>query len=103
MLSSIPLKVLYYGQTVLIDRSSVLQTRRYMSTSGHINSCTTISFFYMYVYIYKTKQTPWPESARKLYRPSDRRLSSKLVPTFADRGVSRSQRGLSPTAVISIF
>jgi hypothetical protein len=31
-------------------------------------------------------RTPWPESASELYRPSDRRLSSKLVPTFADRG-----------------
>jgi hypothetical protein len=30
--------------------------------------------------------TPWPESANELYRPSDRRLSAKLVPTFADRG-----------------
>jgi hypothetical protein len=29
--------------------------------------------------------TPWPESASDLYRPSDRRLSAKLVPTFADR------------------
>jgi hypothetical protein len=33
-----------------------------------------------------TKQTPWPESASELYRPSDRRLSAKLVQTFADRG-----------------
>jgi hypothetical protein len=32
------------------------------------------------------KQTPWPQSASELYRPSDRRLSMKLVPTFADRG-----------------
>jgi hypothetical protein len=32
------------------------------------------------------KQTPWPESARELYRPIDRRLSPKLLPTFADRG-----------------
>jgi hypothetical protein len=32
------------------------------------------------------KKTPWPESANELYRPSDRRLSAKLVPTFADRG-----------------
>jgi hypothetical protein len=32
------------------------------------------------------KKTPWSESASELYRPSDRRLSSKLVPTFADRG-----------------
>jgi hypothetical protein len=35
----------------------------------------------MCVYIYKT---PWPESASELYRPSDRRLSAKLVLTFAD-------------------
>jgi hypothetical protein len=33
----------------------------------------------------KTK-TLWPESANELYRPSDCRLSAKLVPTFADRG-----------------
>jgi hypothetical protein len=30
------------------------------------------------------KQTPWFESASKLYRPRDSRLSAKLVPTFAD-------------------
>jgi hypothetical protein len=29
--------------------------------------------------------TPWPESASELYRLSDHRLSSKLMPTFADR------------------
>jgi hypothetical protein len=32
------------------------------------------------------KQTLWPESASELYQPSDRRLSAKLVPTFADGG-----------------
>jgi hypothetical protein len=31
-------------------------------------------------------RTPWPESASELYRPSDRRLSEKLEPTFADKG-----------------
>jgi hypothetical protein len=31
-------------------------------------------------------ETLWPESASELYRPSDHRLSAKLVPTFADRG-----------------
>jgi hypothetical protein len=36
--------------------------------------------------------TPWPESESELYRPSDRRLSVKLVPTFASR-VPRGQRG----------
>jgi hypothetical protein len=32
------------------------------------------------------KQTPWSESARELYRPSDRRFSAKWLPTFAERG-----------------
>jgi hypothetical protein len=34
----------------------------------------------------KQKQTPWSESASELYRPSDRRLSAKRLPTFADKG-----------------
>jgi hypothetical protein len=38
-----------------------------------------------------TKKNPWPESASELYRLSERRLSAKLVQTFADRGVSHSQ------------
>jgi hypothetical protein len=32
------------------------------------------------------KYTPWPQSASELYRPSYRRSSAKLVPTFADEG-----------------
>jgi hypothetical protein len=32
------------------------------------------------------KKTPWSESANELYRPSDRRLSAKWLPTFVDRG-----------------
>jgi hypothetical protein len=32
------------------------------------------------------KKPPCPESASELYRQSDRRLSPKLAPTFADRG-----------------
>jgi hypothetical protein len=36
--------------------------------------------------------------------PSERPpLSAKLIPTFTDRGVSRSHRGGSPMAVISVF
>jgi hypothetical protein len=46
------------------------------------------------------KRTPWPESSNELYRPSDHRLSAKLVLTFADRVVSRSG---SLTAIISVF
>jgi hypothetical protein len=36
------------------------------------------------------KVTPWLKSVIELYRPSDRRLSAKLVPTFADGGVAWS-------------
>jgi hypothetical protein len=50
----------------------------------------------------ENKKTPWPESASELHWPSDRRLS-KLMPTFADRGMSSSQRGGSRRAVISCF
>jgi hypothetical protein len=34
----------------------------------------------------REKKTPWSESASELHRPSDRRLSTKWLPTFADRG-----------------
>jgi hypothetical protein len=42
------------------------------------------------------KKTPWPYFASELYRQSGRRRSAKLVPTFADRGVSCGQRNASP-------
>jgi hypothetical protein len=35
--------------------------------------------------LFSLKETPWSGSVSELYRPSDRRLSAKLVPTFADR------------------
>jgi hypothetical protein len=38
-----------------------------------------------------TKQLRGFSSSSELYLPSDPRLSSKLVPTFADRGVSHGQ------------
>jgi hypothetical protein len=49
------------------------------------------------------KQTLWPESGSELYRPSDRRLSAKLVPTFMGREVLRGQRdgSLRPYSRIS--
>jgi hypothetical protein len=31
-------------------------------------------------------KTPWSESASELYRPSDRCLSAKWLPTVAERG-----------------
>jgi hypothetical protein len=55
-----------------------------------------ITVFYSEVnfvcFLTKKKQTPWPEPAGGLlvYRPSDCRLSAKLVPTVTVRGLSRS-------------
>ena len=46
------------------------------------------------------KKTPWPQSASELYRQSGRRRSAMLVPTFADRGVSRGQHNGSPRPLI---
>jgi hypothetical protein len=45
-----------------------------------------VKAFYVYYKLYSNERTPWSESASELYRPTDRRLSAKLVPTFADRG-----------------
>jgi hypothetical protein len=41
----------------------------------------------------KTLMTQWPECASELYPSSDRRLSERLVSTFADIGMLRGQRG----------
>jgi hypothetical protein len=48
------------------------------------------------------KKTPWPESANELCRPSDRRLSAKLVPNFRIEGATWSAWRI-PTAVFSAF
>jgi hypothetical protein len=49
------------------------------------------------------KQTPWLESASKLYRPSDCRLSAKLVPTLADRGCRVVSATNPPQSLFSVF
>jgi hypothetical protein len=54
--------------------------------------------------IHKQKQTNKLHGLSPQANYSDqRRLSAKLTPTFADKGVSRSQHGGSPMAVISAF
>jgi hypothetical protein len=40
---------------------------------------------------------------RELYRPSDRRLSAKLVPTLADRGCCVVSAMKPPQSIISVF
>jgi hypothetical protein len=44
------------------------------------------SFIIHFIVQYKQNKLCGTQSASELYRPSDRRLSTKLVPTFADRG-----------------
>jgi hypothetical protein len=39
----------------------------------------------------------------ELYRPSDRRMSAKLVPTLADRGCRVVSATIPPQSLISIF
>jgi hypothetical protein len=48
----------------------------------------------------QTKQTPWP-LVRERTIPTERQplVDEILVSTFVDRGVSRGQRGGSPTVV----
>jgi hypothetical protein len=48
------------------------------------------------------KKTPWSKSGSELHRPSDRRLSAKWLPTFADKGATWSAWRI-PTAVFSVF
>jgi hypothetical protein len=73
------------------------------SPLSHLKVILFVNKNEMYSKQIKQKQIPWPESANELYRSSDRQLSAKLVLTFADKGVSRGQRGVSPTAVMSDF
>jgi hypothetical protein len=47
-------------------------------------------------------KTPWFKSASELYRPSDRRLSARLVPTFGDRSC-HVVSVTDPYAVFSVF
>jgi hypothetical protein len=49
-------------------------------------SSVALGKFFAFTTTNKQKQTPWPESASELYRPSDRCLSAKSVPTFVDSG-----------------
>jgi hypothetical protein len=57
-------------------------------SQGTVEVFDPVKFYlkYIYTYIYIYNLTPWFESASELYRPSDRRLSAKWLPTCADSG-----------------
>jgi hypothetical protein len=50
-----------------------------------LDRLASATFVLLYIPIQTNKQTLWSEPASELYRPSDRRLSAKLVPPFEDR------------------
>jgi hypothetical protein len=47
--------------------------------------------------------TPWPQFESELYRPNDRRLSAKLVPTFAGGRMPRGQRDWSLRRILDFL
>jgi hypothetical protein len=84
---------------VNVDNSNTFRTRTAVFNSARADvPMTYLSYFMLEANVtcpHKShdmahcilgNQTPWPESASELYRPSDHRLLAKLVPTFADRG-----------------
>jgi hypothetical protein len=74
-------KARWNGNTSVIEIKKRFSETSYARLNGVTTQRTTIRI------TAKTRlKIPWPESASELYRPSDRRLSAKLVPTFADRG-----------------
>jgi hypothetical protein len=92
-----------YDWTSIKRRSAVWCASGSHKTMLYRDNALIIANVTRLIYLCWIAITPWPESTSELYRPSDRRLSAKLVPTFADSEVSRSQRSGSPTAVISVF
>jgi hypothetical protein len=50
-----------------------------------------------------SKQTRWPKSASELYRPRDRSLSAKFVPTFNGERVPRGQRDGSLGSILDFL
>ena len=72
----------------------------YKNNSARYHRLIRVGFHIKYLVCHIT---PWPQSASELYRQSGRRQSANLVPTFADRGMSRGQRNGSPRPLISVF
>jgi hypothetical protein len=56
-----------------------------------------VKYVCMYICLYIETKKKKLHGLSKLYRPSDRYLSAKLMPTFADVRVSHSQGVGSPT------
>jgi hypothetical protein len=86
-------RIVSYTVLVLSNKSKVRvipRTSCFFSCAYPVTCLTFLQFWYN-ISKYKNdqqkqKQTPLSESASELYRLSDRRLSVKRLPTFADKG-----------------
>ena len=58
---------------------------------------------YIYIYISRINKSSGATALQGFGRQSGRRRSAKLVPTFADRVVSRGQRNGSPRLLIPVY
>jgi hypothetical protein len=73
----------WHREQLVVD--SLFQRFRFSVQLIHKTCYLTLSCTTSYNCVIMHLQTPWPESARKVYRPSDRRFSAKLVTAFTDR------------------
>jgi hypothetical protein len=68
------------------DNFAVMSTCSSMKFAINLHVLTTPIICSLLYNIRHRKKTPWPESEGELYLSSDRRLSTKLMPTFEGRG-----------------
>jgi hypothetical protein len=91
-------------------RSSNISSRMYVRIYCSYSRCAYRTFYrplsqntlFQFTFVFDNKRTPWP-SVRKRTIPTERPplVGQILVPTFADRGVSRGQRCGSHTSDVS--
>ena len=73
------------------------EQKTHSATSGKLIKAEYVSYDFVCKVIVKTKLRGLSPHANYTDR------AAKLVPTFADRGVSRGQRNGSPQPLISVF
>jgi hypothetical protein len=96
------------AQAAVSSRLNVPSTREYPDRNPHMHRAQNPTshernrFSHHWSGDVDYKQTPRPVSASELCQPSYRLLSAKLVPIIGDKGLSHSQPGEFPSAVISV-
>jgi hypothetical protein len=75
----------YYGQKQ-VQLLSLLSMNKLIVFLLFLNKGSTVIFLYLFSSALLKKKLRGRSPQANLYRPSDRRLSAKLVPTFTGRG-----------------